>query len=144
MRPIALLGFVILLFSGCNQPPAPPEPPAPPAPPQPVQEITQGPFVHTVLFWLKNPDNQSDRQKFEASLKKFIDASQYVVSKHLGTPANTPREVVDNSYTYCMVLTFKSKEDQDKYQVEPVHLTFIEESKDLWEKVTVFDSINLW
>lgn len=101
------------------------------------------PFVHVVFFWLKEPENQEARQKFETSLKTFISKSSYVQSTHIGTPADTNRPVIDRSYTYCLIATFTSKEEQDKYQVEPVHLKFIEESKDLWEKVVVYDSIKM-
>lgn len=109
-----------------------------------AQEINNGDFVHTVFFWLKNPDNKADRAKFEASLKKFIDSSQYVKTKYLGLPAATDRPVIDNTYTYCMILTFASKEAQDKYQEEELHKTFIEESESLWEKVMVYDAEGIW
>lgn len=103
----------------------------------------KGSFIHTVYFWLKEPDNEVSREKFVKSLSTFIDNSAFIQSKHLGTPADTNREVIDNSYTYCLVATFNSKEDQDKYQAEAGHLKFIEESKDLWEKIIVYDSENL-
>ncbi len=100
-------------------------------------------FVHNVYFWLKNPDNKQDRADFEASLKKFLQSSKYAKTHFIGTPAKTPREVVDNSWTYSMVLTFPSKEIQNKYQDEDVHHVFIEESEDLWERVQVYDSVGL-
>nr|WP_128766318.1 Dabb family protein [Leeuwenhoekiella polynyae] len=100
-------------------------------------------FAHVVYFWLKNPDSQEDCKAFEASLKKFLSTSEYAKTKFIGKPANTPREVVDNSWTYSIILTFPSKEIQDKYQQEPVHLKFIEESEHLWEKVQVYDSVGL-
>lgn len=98
-------------------------------------------FKHTVFFWLKEPENQSDRKAFEASLNKFVNISTYIQSKHIGIPASTDREVIDSSYTYCLSLGFSSKENQDKYQEEPAHKVFIEESSKLWEKVVVYDSI---
>ena len=97
-------------------------------------------FVHTVYFWLKNPADQTDRAKFEKSLKTFLNSSKYIQTKHLGVPANTDRPVIDRSYTYCLSLTFASKADQDKYQAEDVHLVFIKESEMLWKKVLVYDS----
>ena len=100
-------------------------------------------FVHNVYFWLKNPDNKKDRTAFEQSLKKFIHSSKYAKTLFIGTPANTPREVVDNSWTYSLVLSFPSKEIQDKYQNEDVHKTFIKESEKLWERVQVYDSVGL-
>lgn len=104
-----------------------------------------GTFVHTVFFWFKEPDNEEYRAAFEASLSKFITNSDYVKTAHVGTPAptTTSREVIDSSYTYCYVTTFDTKEDQDAYQSEPAHLVFIEECKDFWSKVQVYDSIEL-
>jgi hypothetical protein len=101
------------------------------------------PFNHTVYFWLKEPDNAAHRAAFEESLSTFIQNSDFVRSMHLGVPADTDRPVIDTSYTYSLALTFDSAEDQDRYQEEPAHLKFIEESSDLWERVVVYDSINL-
>lgn len=100
-------------------------------------------FVHNVYFWLKNPENKQDRADFEASLKKFLKSSKYAKTHFIGTPAKTPREVVDNSWTYSLVLTFPSKEIQNKYQDEDVHHVFIEESEHLWDRVQVYDSVGL-
>lgn len=100
-------------------------------------------FAHVVYFWLKNPDSQEDRKAFEASLKKFLSTSEYAQTQFIGQPANTPRDVVDNSWTYSIILTFPSKEIQNKYQQEPVHLKFIEESEHLWERVQVYDAVGL-
>lgn len=97
-------------------------------------------FVHTVYFWLKNPTDQTERAMFEKSLKTFLNSSKFIKTKHLGVPADTNRPVIDRSYTYCLSLTFASKADQDKYQVEDVHLVFIKESEMLWKKVLVYDS----
>lgn len=103
-----------------------------------------GNFAHTVYFWLNNPDNMVERDAFEASLTNFLNKSEYILSKHVGVPAATGhRDVVDDSYTYSLLLTFKNQEAQDKYQDEAVHKQFIEESSHLWSKVVVFDSENI-
>jgi len=96
-----------------------------------------------VYFYLNNPDNPEDRLAFENSLKKFLDNSLYAKTKFIGIPAQTLREVVDNSFTYSLILSFPSKEIQDKYQEEPAHLVFIEESSHLWGKVQVYDSVGI-
>lgn len=100
-------------------------------------------FTHVVYFWLENPDNNEDRQAFEKSLKKFLNNSQYAKTKFIGVPANTPRDVVDNSFTYSLILSFPSKEIQDLYQQEPAHLLFIKESEHLWKRVQVYDSVGI-
>lgn len=108
-----------------------------------TKKMEQGNFAHVVYFWLNNPDNENDRAAFEKSLTNFINNSEFIQTKHLGTPAATDRGVIDNSYTFCLLLTFENKKMQDKYQVEEGHLKFIEESSKLWEKVVVYDSENI-
>jgi len=104
--------------------------------------IESGGFLHTVFFWLKNPENEEDRKEFTNHITTFIDNSQYVKSKFIGTVAASEREVVDSSYTYTLVVSFSSKEEQDKYQMEPAHLKFVKDAQHLWEKVVVYDSFN--
>ncbi|MBC3766205.1 Dabb family protein [Neptunicella marina] len=104
------------------------------------QVIEAGGFVHSVYFWLHNPDSQQEREAFEKHLTTFIDASDYVKSKHIGTRASSDRDVVDSSYDYTLVVTFDNKAQQDKYQSEPVHLKFVKDASHLWKKVVVYDS----
>ena len=100
-------------------------------------------FTHVVYFWLNNPDNVQDRADFLKSLNKFMENSLYAKTKFIGEPAGTPREVVDGSFTYSLILSFPSKEIQDKYQKEKAHLKFIEESEHLWKRVQVYDSVGV-
>lgn len=101
-------------------------------------------FTHVVYFYLNDPDDPEDRLAFENSLKKFLDNSLYAKTKFIGIPAKTIRNVVDNLYTYSLILTFPSKEIQNKYQDEPAHLVFIEESSHLWKSVKVYDSVGIY
>ncbi len=100
-------------------------------------------FVHTVFFWLKNPESKEDKTKFETSLAKFLKSSAHIKTMHLGVPASTNRPVIDTTYTYCLSLSFTSKEEHDKYQEEEVHKIFIRESENLWKKVLIYDSVNI-
>ena len=102
---------------------------------------TRDPYKHIVFFWLKNPTDEAVRQKFEQELKTLTENIDVIVCTHIGTPAPTNREVIDSSYTYNLLLTFKNKEDQDIYQDHPVHHKFIENASSLWEKVVVYDSV---
>ncbi|BFP40375.1 hypothetical protein FGF1_12200 [Flavobacteriaceae bacterium GF1] len=97
-------------------------------------------FAHVVYIWLKDPDNASHRATFEKSLRKFLDNSKFAKTNFIGRPPKAVREVVDDSFTYNLIVTFESAEAQDGYQKEEAHLTFIEECKDLWEKVIVYDA----
>jgi len=97
-------------------------------------------FAHVVHFWFKNPESQADRALFEASLTKFLNSSKYAKTKFIGRPPTAERGVVDDSFTYSLILTFDSPEAQEAYQSEPPHLVFIRECEALWEKVVVMDS----
>ncbi|PRX57559.1 Dabb family protein [Flagellimonas meridianipacifica] len=100
-------------------------------------------FAHTVYFWFKNPDDADGRNRFEASLKKFLRDSKFAKTNFIGVPPKSTREVVDDSFTYSLIVTFDSAESQEGYQKEEAHLLFIEECKDLWDKVVVYDSYGL-
>lgn len=108
-----------------------------------AQTAIESQFVHTVFFWFHEPDNEEHRAAFEKSLTNFMEHSKYVGTYHIGRPANTPREVVDNSYTYKLTVTFPDREQQNKYQAEKAHKLFIEESEQYWKRVKVFDSISI-
>ena len=99
-------------------------------------------FVHHVFFWLKQPVTSEVREKFEDALRKLV-AIETIVDYHLGIPAPTDRDVIDNTYSYSLLATFRNKADQDIYQTHPIHLKFIEDCQDLWERVVVYDSINI-
>ena len=100
-------------------------------------------FTHVVYFWLKSPDDQTDRAKFEQSLKSFLDKSKFAKTNFIGTPPKAVRDVVDDSFTYALIVTFESPEAQEDYQNEEAHLNFIAECKDLWEKVIVYDALGM-
>ena len=94
--------------------------------------------VHTVYFWLKDDTNQNGMLTFEAGLKSLTN-DPVVTKGYFGTPAGIDREVVDNSYTYGLVLVFPNKSAHDQYQEGAVHKKFLEEHASKWEKVLVYD-----
>lgn len=96
-----------------------------------------GRFVHMVFFWLQD---ETAADEFMRSTEAFLKQVKVIKAYHLGKPAGTPRDVVDNSYTVSLVVTFDSKEDQDLYQNHPIHVQYVEEHKDKWHKVQIYDS----
>jgi hypothetical protein len=99
-------------------------------------------FIHHVYFWLKKPVTGEAKAKFENALKKLVTI-ETIVDFHLGVPAGTSRDVIDTSYSYSLLVTFKNKADQDLYQPHPIHQKFIADCQDLWEKVVVYDSVSI-
>ena len=105
---------------------------------------TTGPLLHTVFFWLKNPEKMVDRSEFEKAIKKLIKTNPQATANHLGCPANSKnRDDIDNSFTYCYTMSFADLKSQNAYQIDPTHLLFIKEAGHLWKKVRVYDSLSI-
>ncbi len=86
---------------------------------------------------------EETRESFLKELRTFIDNVDLMKTKHIGTPADTNREVIDSSWSYSLILSFDSKKEQDLYQEHQLHKNFIENASSLWTKVQVYDSIKL-
>jgi hypothetical protein len=99
-------------------------------------------FIHHVYFWLKNAGSAEDLGKLIAGLQKLSSVTT-IKQFHIGKPAATSRGVIDTTYSISWLLFFDNKADQDSYQVDPIHLQFVEECSYLWEKVVVYDSVDI-
>jgi hypothetical protein len=100
----------------------------------------EGGFFHMVFFWLVD-DTSEVKKKFLQELTLFIDQVDEIKKVHVGPPAETDRDVIDNTYSYSLVLTFDSKKEHDIYQDHAAHKKFIENASSLWKKVLVYDSV---
>jgi Stress responsive A/B Barrel Domain len=99
-------------------------------------------FLHHVFFWLKNTDSIADRNKLVEGLVK-LSAVKTISNFHIGKPADTNRDVIERGYAVSWFVQFANADDQAAYQTDPIHLKFIEESKHLWSKVTVYDAVDV-
>lgn len=100
-------------------------------------------LTHHVFFWLKNRDSKEDLNKLVEGLKT-LGKIETVRKLHIGVPASTEkRDVVDNSYQVSELMFFDDVAGQDVYQVHPLHKKFIEEYSHLWERVLVYDSMDV-
>jgi hypothetical protein len=94
--------------------------------------------IHNVYFWLQNDLDHKDLAAFEQGLKALTN-DPFVKSGYYGKPADTHRSVVENSYTYGLVLLFDALIAHDQYQKGAVHLKFVEDHASKWTKVVVHD-----
>jgi len=105
--------------------------------------MESGLIIHSVYFWLKEGITQEEEQDF----LKFFDVLRTVPGpKELYTakPAPTnPRPVVDNSFSYFLLVTFDKMEDINTYETHPDHLKAAESFSKYWTKVEVKDSVLL-
>ena len=100
-----------------------------------------GPHVaHMVYFKLKDGSG-ANRAKLSAACKLFLSGHEGTISFAVGTLAgdlNGPFN--DHDYDVSLHLVFVDKAALDKYHAHARHDKFLEENKDTWEKVRVFDS----
>ena len=95
---------------------------------------------HDVYFTLKD--------KAPEAKKKLVDACKKYLTRHAGEvffAAGTlaedfTREVNDRDFDVALHIVFKDKASHDTYQDSGRHKQFIEENRDNWKKVRVFDS----
>jgi len=101
-----------------------------------------GVLIHHVFFWLNEPENEAHRIQLLNALRELLKVKTIRLS-HIGLPAGTEsRDVVDHSYSVSYMVMFSNQADQDAYQVDPIHLRFVEENQHLWKKVVVYDSVD--
>ena len=97
-------------------------------------------LIHAVFFWLKPGLTAEEKTRFRAEVGKL--ASIRTVDKiYVGAPAQlAERSVTDRSFDVALTIVFRDGAAHDAYQVDPVHLAFVEGNKDSWTRVQVFDS----
>ena len=124
---LGIAGASIISLTSCN-------------PPQ--NNCLDSRFVHYVLFWLKEQSDTEIRSKFEKALKELVTI-ETIVDYHLGIPVPSERDIVDDSFAYSLLISFRNKEGHDIYQKHPTHLKFAKDCEDIWDRVVVHDSVNM-
>ena len=104
-------------------------------------KAADGPQVaHMVYFKLKDSSG-ANRAKLAAACKLFLTGHEGAISFAVGSLAgdlNGPFN--DHDFDVSLHLVFVNKDALDKYHVSSRHDKFLEENKETWEKVRVFDS----
>lgn len=107
------------------------------------EEQQKYPVVHHVFFWLKNPDSTADRDRIIQGLKTLRKIAA-IKELRIGIVAATEkRDVVDKSWAVSELMLFEDLEAQASYQNHPIHLQFIKDCSHLWDKVIVYDAIDV-
>ncbi len=82
-------------------------------------------FSHIVIFWTKSElPNAAD--ELVAGAEKYLRPIPGVQHFHIGRMVGSHRDVVDQSYQVALNLVFENKQQQDDYQIHPLHLEFVE------------------
>lgn len=108
---------------------------------QAANEKETGPmYAHMVFFELKEP-NQANADKLVAACHKYLSDMPGAIYYSAGTRAKeADRPVNDTKFDVALHVVFKDQASHDQYQTAPQHLKFIEQNKELWSGVRVFDS----
>ena len=98
-------------------------------------------FIHTVYFWLKPGTPAAARQQLIDDCVAYLGKVPTVRQLFAGVPANTPREVVDNSYGVGLTVVLDDVAGHDVYQEHPLHKEFIARNKEHWQRVQIYDYV---
>lgn len=98
-------------------------------------------IAHYVLFWLNEGLSEQEITDF-ANFFEELKTIPNIKSLHYGRAAKTnPRDVVDNSFTYNLLVFFNNMDDINVYETHPTHLAAIDKYSKFWNKVVVHDSV---
>lgn len=96
-------------------------------------------LVHSVYFWLKKEIDLTEYQHFERVLHNLLKIKN-IRYGFVGKPALMSKPVIDRSYDYALTLVFEDQQKHDDYQVDPVHVDFVETFNPIFLKVQVYDA----
>ena len=96
---------------------------------------------HNVFFALSDNSPEARATLIEACQKYLSDHPGTVFFAAGGLCEELNRPVNDHDFDVALHVVFTDKAAHDVYQASEIHQTFINENKDNWKKVRVFDSV---
>jgi hypothetical protein len=99
----------------------------------------EAPYRHVVLLKFKDTAAPADVKQVEAAFVALKTKIPQVRALEWGT--NVSPEGLDQGFTHCFLLTFKSKADLEIYLPHPEHQAFVTLVKPVLEKVLVVDYV---
>jgi hypothetical protein len=97
-------------------------------------------LAHNVYFTLKDRSEAAAETLVSACKKYLVDHPGIVFFACGRLEKGLDRPVNDRDFDVSLHITFDSRAAHDAYQDAPLHHTFVEENRDGWAKVRVFDS----
>ncbi len=97
-------------------------------------------LIHTVYFWLKPDLTPAQRDDFRRGVES-LGGIKTVEKIYVGKPAKTEkRPIIDDSYSVALTVVCKDVAAHDAYQVDPIHLAFVNGFKPFWTRVQIYDA----
>lgn len=98
-------------------------------------------LVHSVFFYLRPELSVAEREAFLCEGLEPLLKIGSVKTAYLGKPAGVQaRPVVDLSFDYALTAIFDDVAAHNAYQVDPVHVAFVERFKSQWTRVQIYDA----
>jgi Stress responsive A/B Barrel Domain len=92
---------------------------------------------HVVLFKFKDSTTAADITKIEMAFKALPKKIKQIAAFEWGK--NNSRENLNQEFTHCFFVSFKTEKDREAYLPHPLHKAFIEILKPHLDKVLVID-----
>lgn len=98
-------------------------------------------LAHNVFFTLKDNSLEA-RERLVDSCHKYLSGHPGTVFYSAGILENDlRRDVNDLEFDVALHVVFESRAAHDDYQVAALHQKFIDENRENWSRVRVFDSL---
>lgn len=94
---------------------------------------------HLILIWQKadTPASQTEALLRETRNLEKIPGVKSILIR---TPVTSDRPVVDDSFSYAILMTFASVQDMQNYQQHPQHVQFLKDHvQGKMEKLVIYD-----
>ena len=98
-------------------------------------------FQHNVYFYPTDNAAPDAAGKLAEGCRRHLSAIPGVLRLEVGTPAGTPRDVVDNNYAVALLVELTDSAAHDVYQDHPDHHAFIAECRQYWSRVQIYDTL---
>lgn len=75
---------------------------------------------HVILCWLKDPGNDSNREKLIRQTRQ-LESIPDVISIKVGEMLPSQRPIVDNTYDIGIIMSFKDQKAMNRFLDNPIH-----------------------
>jgi hypothetical protein len=97
-------------------------------------------LIHSVYFWLKPELTAEQRADFRRGVETLAGIPS-IEKAYIGAPAGVPdRPIIDKSFSVGLTVICRDVAAHNAYQVDPIHLAFIERFRTFWTRVQIYDA----
>lgn len=97
-------------------------------------------LAHHVFFTLKDRSPESI-DRLVAACQKYLDDHPGLIDFSVGRRDPELDRPVNQDFDVSLHCIFEGRPSHDEYQTAPRHLSFIDETKPMWDTVKVCDSL---